>query len=117
MDYAASNPYKKVKTLKTIGWIGGIGLACTGLGFIIVSGKSGSGIGSIFIAGGTAWSAVFLLSSNHTKKKIESQIYNSSVIHYDIPYSNGSSISLGVDLLSDHSISTNTLGLGLRYNF
>ena len=41
----------------------------------------------------------------------------SSIYQYDIPLSNGSSFSLGADLLRDNTLSQNTFGLGIRYNF
>lgn len=125
MDYAASNPYKKVKTLKTIGWIGGPALAVFGAVLIAAddydffgfnsSDESLLGLGVIGL--GAAWTTSFLLVSNHTKKKIDSQLYNTSIMQYDFPFSNNSSLSLGANLIRDNVNGKNTLGLGLRYNF
>lgn len=38
-------------------------------------------------------------------------------MHYNFPFSNGSSFSLSADLLGDRTLGSNTIGLGLRYNF
>ena len=44
-------------------------------------------------------------------------LQTSSLFQHNIPLSNGSSLSLGADLLRDNTLGQNTLGLGLRYNF
>lgn len=133
MDFARSNPYKKAKTQKTIGWIGGGTLLVAG---VVFYGLYRSSYGpdargkhkqynkqwalplSLSCVGGAAvWTTTFLLVANNTKKKAESQLSFSPILQHDIPLSNGSSLSLGADLLSDRTMGNNTLGLGLRYNF
>ena len=128
MDYAASNPYKKVKTLKTIGWIGGGILFATGCLFLSSTKDTGDkgwlmyygdakNIGLSSILGAGIWTSSFLLAANQKKKKIDKQLYSTSIIQCDLPLSEGSSLSLGADLLRDNLFGHNNLGLGLRYNF
>ena len=125
MDQTANSPRKKVNTLKTIGWIGGAALVAFSL-WPISGGDSGSlgGVsgGLAFTAGGIAWTTGFLLAANRQKKKME-MLNTSSLYHQEFNFSNGTSLSAGIDVLSDHSFENNmlgrssTLGLGLRYNF
>ena len=127
LDAAVNNPYKKVKTLKTIGWIGGGLLLAAGSVFLSGSNLTDEvwaldkqeatlyaciGVGSSII-----WTTSFLIAANSTKKKIDNQMLYSTIYQYDIPFPNGSSLSLGADMLSDRTLGTNTVGLGLRYNF
>ena len=119
LDYKSNhnNPYKKAKTLRTIGWIGAVPF----VGMAVYcfqnshSGTTGAGLG--FMAVGAVWTSSFLLVANHIQRKADSMIQSSSIYQKDIPLFNGSSLSLGADLLSDRTLSSNTIGLGLRYNF
>ena len=126
LDKSLNQLPPKVKRLRTIGWVGGAVLVVVGAATCgrLLDGIWGTesdegtatmgGIG--LIAGGAAWTTAFLLLANHQKNKaLELQL--SSIYHYDIPISNGSSISIGADMLSDRTLGTNTVGLGLRYNF
>ena len=74
-------------------------------------------IGLPFIAGGVAWTTTFQLIANSQKKKIDGLIQSSVLYQYDLMISNGSSLSLGANLLRDNTLGQSTLGLGLRYNF
>ncbi len=117
IDAAVNNPYKKVRTLKAIGWIGGAAIA--GAGIVCASIWPDSEDLAPWIAligGGVVFTTTFLLIANHQKKKI--QRFESSVIYqYDFKLSNGSSLSAGIDMIKDNSFRKQTLGLGLRYNF
>ena len=124
LDAVSQKSTTKSKTFKTIGWIGGPALAAFGIVLIAAgnhdffgfnsSDESLLGIG--FIGLGAVWTTSFLLASNHEKKKTR-MLQSSTLYQYDIPFSNGSSLSLGADLLSDRTNGNNTFGLGLRYNF
>lgn len=117
MDYAASNPYKKVKTLKTIGWIGGAALVTAGAICASIWSDSEDLAPSLAIMGGGAvFTTTFLIIANNKKKRIRS-LQSSAVYQHNINFNNGSSLSAGIDILSDHNVGSNTLGLGLRYNF
>ena len=129
MDYAASNPYKKVKTLKTIGWIGGGALSAFGLASVVFAlskdwddepekqNQMIMTLGVPLIAGGVGWCYAFQAMANHQKKKMDRQLQSSAIFQFNSPLSNGSSLSAGIDMLSDRAIGSNTLGFGLRYNF
>ena len=125
LDAAAHNySSTKSKTFKTIGWIGGPALAVFGVVLIAAddydffgfnsSDETLLGIG--FIGLGAAWTTSFLIAANHEKKKAE-MLQSSVLYHYDFKLSGESSLSAGIDMISDHANKSNTLGLGLRYNF
>jgi len=122
IDASLNNQYKKEKTLRTVGWIGGVTLLCGSAAFIFAAidnnyaTKARIAIGSALALGGIAWTTAFILTANRQKKDI--QMLQSSVIYqqnYRLP--NGSSLSAGVDMLSDRTVGNSTIGLGLRYNF
>ena len=116
----------KVKKLRTIGWIGGgvlfvVGAATCGRLLDSIWGTEDDGgtatVGGIgLIVGGAAWTTTFLLLANHQNNK-EMDFQSSNIYQYNFEFSNGSSLSLGADMLSDCKFGTNTVGLGLRYNF
>lgn len=127
LDAAINNPYKKVKILKTTGWVGGGVLLAAGLFFLSSSHLSpedwcvDEDLGDILGFAGTgaaiAWTSSFLMAAHATKKKLDNQLLSSTIYQYDIPISNGTSLSVGADILSDRTLGSNTIGLGLRYNF
>ncbi len=123
MDYTSIDHTKKVKTLKTIAWLGGGAF----IGASIVSGILyytvdypdfiQAEIFAIASAGvAIAGTTTLLIIANHEKKKAQ-HLQATSLYQYNLPLSKKSSLSLGADLLSDKSLGQNTLGLGLRYNF
>ncbi len=125
MDWIASNPYKKVKRLKTWGWIVG-GVLATGGCMLIALGTSGGsdkldyaliGAGAGIFALGAGTTTIFLVAANKQKKKIDAALKTSSLYRYDIPFSNGSTLSVGADILHDRIMDKRTVGLGLSYNF
>lgn len=126
LDMASKDPYKKVKKLKTIGWIGGGALVIIG-GIVLADGNSKGGsshsgyedgliAGGVIMGCGVAFTTTFLLLANHEKKKTQ-WLLSSTIYQYDLKFDNGSTLSTGIDILSDRSHGNNTLGLGLRYNF
>ena len=131
LDAAANNSsaYKKVKRLKTWGWIGGGVLAAGGIVMMVVSNGGESGFykgyddasllycGVACVALGAGLTTTCLLIANKQKKKIDAAIQTSSIYRYDIPFSNGSSLSVGADMLHDRIMNKRTVGLGLSYNF
>ena len=122
IDYASQNPMEKVKILKTVGWIGGVGLVVGGAIWAASAsggdGNSASTIGGVAMCGGgVLWTAGFLLAANLTKNKIENNLQSSTVYQYSFDLNNGSNLSAGIDMLRDRNIGNNTLGIGLRYNF
>lgn len=122
IDYASQNPMAKVKILKTVGWIGGVGLVVGGaIWAASASGgddNSASTIGGLAMCGGgVLWTAGFLIAANLTKNKIENKLQSSIVYQYSFDLNNGSNLSAGIDMLRDRNIGNNTLGIGLRYNF
>lgn len=118
MDYIASNPYKKVKRLRTIGWIGGGACIAVGIVTHILFCSSdfwGPTIGSF--ATGVAFTGTMLLIANHQKKKIDKRVQSISLWQKEIKMNDGSSLMAGVDMIKDNMRQKQTLGLGLRYNF
>ena len=123
IDWATNNPYKKVKRLRTWGWIGGGVLAAAGIS-LVVYGVVDDGPEPVFIAPGAGLIAlgagvttICLVRANKEKKKIDAALPTSSIYRYDIPFSNGSSLSVGADMLNDRIMDKRTVGLGLSYNF
>lgn len=123
LDMAVNDPYKKVKKLRTIGWIGGSALVIIG-GIVLANGNSKGGssnagytdgliAGGVIMGCGVAFTTTFLILAKQKQKEIQA----STLYSHDFKFSNGSFLSTGIDLLCDHSINKNTLGFGLRYNF
>lgn len=115
IDY---NINKKYNRTKNIAWIGGAVLIGAGAIVFLSDDVSETNIiGAGLAVGGVVWTTSFLLLAN--KYKANNQGYLSSVPLYqhDIQLYNGSTLSLGADLLRDNTLGQNTLGLGLRYNF
>lgn len=118
-------PYKKVKRLKTWGWIGGGVLVLGGVAIIAALGENsfggpessaiGGGAGLIVLGAGLTTTCLVL--AHKQKKKIDAALQTSSLYRYDIPFSNGSTLSVGADMLHDRIMNNRTVGLGLSYNF
>lgn len=127
LDYATNNPYKKVKKIRTIGWIGGTALVIGG-GIILLIGNSKGGssssgykdgliAGGVIMGCGVAFTTTFLILANKEKKKIGNQLQSFSLWQKDINLKNGSTLMAGVDVIKDNLNQKQTLGIGLRYNF
>jgi len=126
LDLAANNPYKKVKRLKTWGWIGGgvlvvVGGILMGKGFFsskYASIDAPESMAGIVIAGlGIGVTTTCLVVAHKQKKKMDAALQTSSLYRYDIPFGNGSQLSVGADMLHDRIMNNRTVGLGLSYNF
>ena len=115
---------KKIKWTKTLGWIGGGLLTAAGIGSIAFGCSGGfdygadgciaAGAGGIVVGAGIT--TLCLIKAHKQKKKLDA-LQTSSIYRYDIPFSNGSSLSVGADLLNDRITNQKTIGLGLNYNF
>ncbi len=123
LDYKTNgNPYKKVKWLRAIGWIGGGALAAVGIGSIVIGPGLpnstdiciGAGVAGIVLGAGVTTTCLVVA---HKQKKRLDAFQTSSLYHYDIPFSNGSTLSVGADMLHDRIMNNRTVGLGLSYNF
>ena len=122
LDYAASDPMKKVKKLKTTAWVGGIGLVVAGgIWYALAQGGDSRStqrmLGLSTCGVGVLWTAGFLFAANQTKNKIENRLQSSAVYQYCFDFSDGSHLSTSIDMLCDRNIGNNGLGIGLRYNF
>jgi len=123
IDYAASNPHKKAKLFKTIGWIGGGALLVGGV-FICYAGMEpdGADINFVSIAGiataalGAIGGTICLISAHNIKKKAR-RIQGLSLYEKEFKFKNGTTLSPSVDLLRDQTRNTQSVGIGLRYNF
>ena len=111
---------KKAKQLKTIGLVGGIGF--TIIGGLCLWKDGGDTETAYFIPGlvslgcGVGCTTYCLIKAHSIKK--QAKMYQSSIIYqHDFQFNNGSNLSAGVDMISDRSMGTKTLGIGLRYNF
>ena len=120
---------KKIKRLKTIGWIGGGALTATGIALLITGAINSEGTlidndnaalgwGSLAcIVAGAGLTTTCLVKAHKLQKKIDAALQTSSIYRYNIPFSNGSSLSVGADMLNDRIMNKRTVGLGLSYNF
>lgn len=129
MDLAENNPYKKVKKLKTWGWIGGSVLVAAGAVLLGVGLSNRNHYyykednlpelcsGIACIAAGIGVTTTCLVIAHKQKKKIDATLQTSSLYRYGIPFSNGSQLSVGADMLHDCIMDKRTVGLGLSYNF
>lgn len=119
MDAAThNNSIQKAKKLKLIGLIGGPIIFGTGA---IISIKRSSNfdepLSLALMGGGIIWTSGFLIASHLVKKSGQKYLQSSILYHYEFKITDNSSLSAGIDMISDRTISNNTLGLGLRYNF
>ena len=121
MDADFSGDAKKIKTLKTICWtvgpvltIGGAGLMWLGLDLDHDnSGVIPFCIGAGLVVGGITCSTSCLMSIHRKKSALASiPLYQQ---HYNL--GNNSSLTADIDMFRDLTNGTNTLGLGIRYNF
>lgn len=121
----------KVKLLKIVGYtVGGTivagGILMTSWG--LLEGKHDEykywkfpglwGAGIAVIPVGAAFTAACLIKSNKIKKEYN-KIQNFALYQQDFNFKNGSSIRPSVDMLkyTDKGFNTQTIGLGLSYNF
>lgn len=124
IDYVASNPLKKAKALKLTGLYGG-GLLFLGgglmmAGLIVEHGLDPSK--NLFIAGiscmsvGAIGGTICLISAHNIKKKVN-QLQEYSIYQQEFKFNNGSVLTPSIDLLRDQVLNTQTIGIGMKYNF
>ena len=113
--------YKKIKRLKTWGWIIGGAIAAGG-GILAATSFSEDlttrglcGLSAVVVGAGVTTTC--LVIAHKQKKKLDAALGTSSLYRYDIPFSNGSQLSVGADMLHDRIMDKRTVGLGLSYNF
>ena len=114
-----SKNYRRTATIiRVAGW--GVGAAAVGIGVYFLAFAEGHShykcMGAAIAAGGVVWTTGCLLLANYFDKKSKA-IESASLYQYDFNFDNGSTLSAGIDMLSDYTIDKNTLGIGLRYNF
>ena len=69
------------------------------------------------MAGGVAVGVPLILRGRSLQKKNREQVHAVSAISQDIHFGNGSSLNLGIDLLSSNFSFVKAPGIGVRYNF
>lgn len=74
-------------------------------------------VGGMAIAGGAAIGLPLIMKGSSLQKKYGQQIQTMSAISQDINFKNGSSLNLGIDVLSDNHSNITAPGIGVRFNF
>ena len=101
--------------------IAGITIGAAAIALAIVAAADGGGDSNLVIAGslvgGATVTSGLLIAANLYKRHYNNKTKSLSIYKHDIPFSNGTSLSVGADMLSDRTLGSNTIGLGLRYNF
>ena len=121
LDASAAKLPKKVKKLRTIGLVGGAIVVGVG-GIVMLTAPSDKGYdeqmikGGVIMGCGVVGATICLLKAQSYKRQMD-MLQVSSIYQYNYEFSNGSNLSAGIDMLRDHNIGNNTLGIGLRYNF
>lgn len=136
--------YKKGKRLKTAGYVVGGTLIAAGITSLIIGATQdeygyenlyagGNAIhhykyynhhkssfyntGFAAIGGGVIIGTPMILRGSTLQKKSYDQIHTASVYNQGINFNNGSSLNLGIDVISSNLTYIKTPGIGLRYNF
>lgn len=115
---------KKANTYKWIGIIGGGTIIVGGVvaailvkdNFRLTHGYTGAALFGTIAGMGAVAGGIFLWKSHQIKKKAE-QINHYSLFENEFKFNGGTSLSAGIDVIKDNQFNTNTVGLGLRYNF
>ena len=120
IDYASSNPLKKAKIINTIGWIAG-GALFIGGGIMLAKGiddnASNTQIAGIATMTVGAIGGTICLIVAHNMKKKARQIQGLSIYEKEFKFKNGTAITPSIDLLRDQACNTQSVGIGLLYNF
>lgn len=127
MDYANQIIDKKVKRLRTWGWISGIAGVGLGAPFLIKGLTDGDLhwdeigkyciIGGVLAVGGIASSTYCFVAAHKKQKQAELNLQSSTLYQYNFELDSGSRISASINMLRDYTIGNGALGIGLRYNF
>ena len=128
IDYVEQHPnsLKKVKPLKTIGWVAGVAFVGIGTPFLIkglTSDKGSShdfwtygGIGiGCYVAG--ALCAYGCLSKAKQYERISQQLQSMTLFQKRIKLNNGDILLPSIDLLQNLTNNKRAIGLGVCYNF
>ena len=125
MDYASQKTDKTIKKLRTWGWVSGI--AGVGLGALLVNIGLNADYdedmvtyciaGGLFAIGGITTSTYCFSTAHKRQKQSEMLLQSSTLYQYDFKFSNGTSVTAGVDILSDRTSRSKNLAIGLCYNF
>ena len=83
----------------------------------ILDKDEGLGAGLPLIGIGIATTTACLIRAHNIEKKAKEQVYSTPIFQHDFTFTNGTTLSTGMDMLNDNRLHTQTLGLGLRYNF
>ena len=128
LDIAQHGSTQKAKTLRTVGLIGGGAAIATGIVFVLVGGQhthffdfGGDGgsanAGVACIVGGAGLIVGTQLAARNDEKKQYERLQSRVLFHNEFKFGNGSSFTAGIDVLKDNNRQSQTLGLGLCYNF
>lgn len=118
---------RKAKTLKMVGWIGAPVIALTL--FCVLQEFVGSEefeevaiSASIGLAAGAAWGFGFNCASNKIRKRYQNVVFATPLFQHEISFSKDKRLLVSTDVLNgntsgNHFFKSQTLGIGLRYNF
>ena len=120
-NYTPPTP-PKVKTLRIIGFAGGGAIYLGGILYLIdcedklkgdekLSDSDGIISFSVMGAGGLCMLG-FNIAANKVSKKLEKRYDSHSLYQHSFPFSNGSSLSSGTDVINDRLLCRKTIGLG-----
>ena len=122
MDYSTEGWTKKVRKLKNTGLIGGgIILGGTVLGIAIGTGGFDTWDPELNIllpaavVASAGWTIGYYMAANNVEKKAMRSGF--SIYQQEFKLKNGSLLTAGVDMLKDQMLNTQTIGVGLSYNF
>ncbi len=113
-----SKELEKAKRLKKVGLIAGPAAFLTG--FILMCIPSDVTVASgmfLLVPGGIATTIGCLVRAHKLKSQSFYSLNTMPLYQYDFAFNNGTSLSTGVDYMKDNHLKTQTLGLGIRFNF
>lgn len=119
LDDSSYGELKKMKRKNTFRWIGGICLALIGIPYTVAGFDKSKEYQEVLLCSGLVLdgAGTWLLCSAIKHQNQIKQLKDISLYQYHIQFPNGSFFSFGADMLSDRTLGSNTIGLGLRYNF
>lgn len=113
---------KKIKRLKIAGWT--VGAALTAGGIVMLCCNIGRDRdpaliipGTILMAGGITTTTLCLVRANKLKQQSLYSIHTTPLFQYEMALHNGTMLSTGINLINDSRLKTQTMGLGISYNF
>lgn len=94
-----------MKNIALIGIGGSIALPCIGTDdHYVAVGSAISGVGVLIIAGTQ-------LAASYQTRKTRNALSSTVILKNDFKFANGSTLSASIDMLRDHSMNSNALGL------